>query len=405
MDDKLKKRDDESKLEYFKRITDNRKEYDLDYSEWSSLILGEQRYGSENSRKMFYMVEKLLSQLNEDNIKAMPKNKIEEITELIGELDVKKQLVRNDTNKLNKLKRDFIKNVEIASYINEYIDREIENFKPLNYKKIDDNSEKTLMDCCSDWHIGYVIKDYKGNSYNYEIAKKRLSKFLSEIEKEIHKNSIRKVIVIQAGDITEGIYMRKNQSYECEFNSNEQIVMAEELFYGFITSISEMKVNVDVYSISGNHQRGNGDRDANIESDSNNFVIVNNLRKWFELANNERVTMCDIDFKENTAEFDLGFGAIKIKHGDTSAKEDKKFYDTECSMNNNQYSLLIRGHYHNFGVTSQNNGGKVITLGCLFGYNGYSVDKLQCTTQASQELIITDYNGVDYIKSINLQIV
>lgn len=55
--------------------------------------------------------------------------------------------------------------------------------------------------------------------------------------------------------------------------------MAEELMYNFITSISELEVNVDLYSVGGNHQRGNGDKDANIEGDNNILVINRNLKK------------------------------------------------------------------------------------------------------------------------------
>jgi hypothetical protein len=73
-------------------------------------------------------------------------------------------------------------------------------------------------------------------------------------------------------------------------------------------------------------------------------------------------------------------------------------------MNNKRYSMLIKGHYHNFNVSSQNNGGYVITIGCLFGYNPYSTDRLQCTTHASQSLIVVNYDGVEYIRDINLQI-
>ena len=90
MDERLKRKENESKFEYYKRLTDNRKEYDLDYSEWSELLLGEARYGSENSRKMFYMVSKLLNNLEQEELKVNPKNKIEEIADIIGELDVKR---------------------------------------------------------------------------------------------------------------------------------------------------------------------------------------------------------------------------------------------------------------------------------------------------------------------------
>ena len=408
-DERYLKSEIESREKYIHRMYSNKTQFNMINREIAEVI--NQELGTDFQESYFRGIYKIYEIACAECLESLKgdkavKNKIDEVTELIGELDVKKQLIRNDTNKLNRIKKDFIKNIEIANYINEYIDRECENFLPLSYKRIEDESEKTLICCISDWHIGYIIKDYRGNSYNYEIAKKRLSRFLSEIEKEIHKNDISKVIVVQAGDLTEGIYMRgQDQSYSCEFNSNEQIVMAEELLYGFITSISEMKVNVDLYSVGGNHQRGNqAYKDGNIEGDNNNYTIVKNLKKWFTLAKNDRVNVCDIDFKEDCGEFDLGFGIIKVKHGDKSPKKDKDFYNSEVSMNNTRYSMLIRGHYHNFNMSSQNMGAYVVTIGSLFGFNPYSVDKVQCTTHASQSLIVVNYDGVEYIRDINLQI-
>jgi hypothetical protein len=48
--DELKMKEGESKLAYFKRITDNKNEYDLDYAEWGELLVGERKYSSENCR-------------------------------------------------------------------------------------------------------------------------------------------------------------------------------------------------------------------------------------------------------------------------------------------------------------------------------------------------------------------
>lgn len=402
----LKKKEDESKLEYFKRITDNRKEYDLDYSEWSSLILGEQRYGSENSRKMFYMVEKLLSQLNEDNIKAMPKNKIEEITELIGELDIKKQETKNKLNKLGKIKRDFIKTIEIANDIKDCL-KEYTEIPLLNYQKIDDTmSENSMIVVVSDWHVGYVIRDYRGNSYNYEIAKTRLNKLLAEVEKYINLYNIAKVRVVHCGDHIENTYMRENQSYECEFNLSQQIPMASKLLYSFITKISEINdgINVDVVSVGGNHNRMTSNKDANLEGDNANVIIVDNLKTYVEIAENKRIEILDVDFKDDSSVFNINEMRVKVIHGDNRVSDKKKLYDGEATMDDSKYDLILRGHDHNFNISSQNNGGYVITTGCLFGYNPYSTKKMSCTTNASQTIIVTHKSKIECIKDVNLQI-
>jgi predicted phosphodiesterase len=95
---------------------------------------------------------------------------------------------------------------------------------------------------------------------------------------------------------------------------------------------------------------------------------------------------------------------VKILHGDNRVGDSKKLFDAESSMDNVKYDLILRGHYHNFNVSSQNNGGYVVTSGCLFGYNPYSVKKMSCNTNASQTLIVVGNDEIESIKPINLQI-
>lgn len=87
MRDYLRK-ENESLLGFYKRITDNRKEYDLDYSEWAKLILGEDKYSSDNARKAYYVVKPMLDSLDESNINNISDNeKIKEIEDKIHELE------------------------------------------------------------------------------------------------------------------------------------------------------------------------------------------------------------------------------------------------------------------------------------------------------------------------------
>ena len=74
------RRENESLLGYYKRITENRKELDIDYSEWAKLISGKD-YSSENGRKMYYCVKPMLDTLEEEYLQQIPKNKMEEIKE------------------------------------------------------------------------------------------------------------------------------------------------------------------------------------------------------------------------------------------------------------------------------------------------------------------------------------
>ena len=59
----LERGKNESLLAYFRRVTENRKELDLDYSEWAEIILGEEKYSSDNARKAYYAVKRMLEEL------------------------------------------------------------------------------------------------------------------------------------------------------------------------------------------------------------------------------------------------------------------------------------------------------------------------------------------------------
>ena len=65
MSEILRKRTDETQWQYVKRITDNRKEYDMDYSEWAKAIC-DYDCSSDNGRKAYYIVKPLLEQLDDE---------------------------------------------------------------------------------------------------------------------------------------------------------------------------------------------------------------------------------------------------------------------------------------------------------------------------------------------------
>ena len=402
------RKDNESDTEYELRLVDIKKTEkpdDLDWSDIKDLIGYEGNKDSlrkaNDSEFGGYAVHKYYQS---KEIKQLPKNKIEEITDLIGELDVKKMEVRSKTNQLNKIKRTFVKSIEISNDLKQCYLENMDSFPEFNYEPIIDYSENKLICCIGDMHIGYVINGYKGNYYNYEIAQLRLNKLLAEIEKTCIKYDIKTVVVVNVGDSIENTGMRINQSYECEFDLSHQINKATKLLFSFITKISKMEKNVEVYSLGGNHDRMCGMKEGNLEGDSANVIINEDLKFYVELSKNNRVIVNDIDYKDDSVSFKVNELNIKAIHGDNRVGDSKKLFDAECSMDNVNYSLILRGHYHNFNVSSQNNGGYVVTNGCLFGGNPYSVKKMSCNTNATQTLIVIGKEEIECIRDINLQI-
>lgn len=329
-------------------------------------------------------------------------SKLEEIRELLGELDLVKSDIRSKNNKLRQLQRNLSKTVEIAEDIKYYLREDIREIAKIKLERIENTSEYKLVVVISDWHIGYVINNYKGNSYNYEIAKKRLGKLLTEIKFNCMLYDVKNVVVCQVGDIVESTYMRETQqAFECEFNMSEQVSKATKLLYEFVTTISEF-TNVDLISIGGNHSRMSS-KAANIEGDNFNVIIRETIGMLIESSENKRIKLLDVDYIDDSCVFEVNGLRMKAIHGDNRVSDAKKLYDSESTIENGRFDVIIRGHYHNFNVQSQNSGGYVITNGALFGYNPYSAKVIACNTYAGQTLIVVGENEIEAIKNVNLQ--
>ena len=352
-----------------------------------------------------YSVYKYLQEEQINNVEKS-NSMLDEVREAIGELDIKKQEVKNKTNQLNKIKRDFVKTIEIANDIKDCLMKYTE-IPSIEGDRIGLHNDNKLIVQCGDWHIGYVIKGYKGNYYNYEIAKKRLGKLKEEIRYTCKLYDINKIILVHCGDHIENMYMRQNQSYECEFNLSQQIPIASKLLFSFANELSQLDEgkDVDILSVGGNHNRMTSNKDANVEGDNANVIITQNIKDYIELSKNNRLKVIDTDFLDDSGEFEVNGMNVKVIHGDNRIRDKKKMFDSESTIENTKYDLYLRGHDHNFNISSQNNGGYVVTCGSLFGFNPYSVKKMSCNTNASQTLIVVGKNNIEMIKDVNLQII
>ena len=371
MENNYKRKEDESELSYIARMYRQKIELGLNNKEINAIINKElgTNYAESTTRGKADVYNKCLDEVLENNT---PKNKMDEIKQLIGELDIKTQIARNKENKLRSLSRKFIKTIEISNDIKQCI-IENTNMPIINGDRIEISNDNKLIVHCGDWHIGYVINGYKGNYYNYEIAKKRLGKLKEEIRKTCKLYNINKIYLVHCGDHIENTYMRENQSYECEMDLSHQITCASKLLYMFATELSQLDEgkNVDIISVGGNHNRLNKNKECNIEGDNVNVIIVENLKTFNELTKNNRINILDVDYKDDSGEFEVNGVNVVAIHGDNRTVNEKKLFDSESTINNTKYKLILRGHFHNFNVSSQNDGGYIVTCGSLFGYNPY----------------------------------
>ncbi len=400
----LEKKKNETTYQYIKRIVQAKDdgELDLDYAELAPHLFG-QELSSCEARKRFYGLRYLISVIENEGISLQPTSQLEQIKKEIGILDVKRQEVKNKYGKLNQLKKQFIKAIEISNDIKDEMFANGFQISIPNhcFKRIEYETDRKMIVTISDWHIGYVIHNCKGNIYNYEIANRRVDKYIDEIYKTAQLYNINKIIVINLGDVVEHQYLRGNQGQNTEFNQSEQINYALRLIYRFLTALTEF-ASVEYYGIAGNHDRSCGDKSLNIEGDNANTIIQEQLKVYNEISQNPRLIIADMNYLDREIVKEVNGVKFKFIHGDGKLKDPKRLYDSESTMDKEMFDCIVRGHWHNFSVNSQNGGGKVVNVGCLSGYNDYSA-RFGCSTYASQCIFVIGSGEIEIIKDVNLQ--
>jgi predicted phosphodiesterase len=335
-------------------------------------------------------------------INSSSTTKISQAKELIGEQFLLKKQLQNDKSQINKFKTEFVKSISIAEELAAIQEKNgfTVNVPEYCHVELDEIGEYKMIVHITDWHIGYIIENCKGNYYNWEIANNRVNKLISECRRYIELYDVKNIYVINTGDMIEHISMRKNQSQFCEFNQAQQINHAIEIIFRLLVALCE-KCNVEYDSIYGNHDRTNGDYSANLDGDNADTIICEQIKKYKELSNLVRLTVIDRPHTDKEIVKMVNGLSIKAKHGDKGAKDDKTDLKNDISMDEEFYQILLKGHEHNHRVISENKGRYIVSGGCLSGYNDYSTN-FGCATVASQTIIITKPNEIELIKDVQL---
>lgn len=394
MKEELKRKENETKLQYFKRITDNRKELDIDYSEWSSAILGEERYGSENSRKMFYMVEKLLKQIDEEQVSSISDNEIlKEIEEKTKELEIMKIQYQDQ-------KREYRNYLRMDSRWQHIIDEmkieigKLNNYRPLNSCKIisESQTEATLM--LSDFHLG-MINDTKHNVYNLEIAKERLQKLYDKtiLRCKLHKVGTLHIEIL--GDMLHGL-IHLGTRINAEEDVISQTMLVSEMLSDFVYKLSNEINTINVYGTLGNHSR--------VSANVKDSISVENFERMITWFMKSRLYSCgNVYIYDNFDEDIIIYKAFNLNivavHGH---KEKYKQAITDLSKFNKVfYDELHMGHYHS-SANFQDNDMETIVNGTFGGTDEYASDH-RLHSIPSQTLIVYNKEGQECIYKIKLK--
>lgn len=295
-------------------------------------------------------------------------------------------------------RRNIREESRIDTLINE-IKSAADKFKdlPVNLYKdttVDNNKEAVLL--ISDLHLGVDCDNYY-NTYNKDIAVKRLNKLANNTIYYCKLNGIKRLNVLNLGDMIHGI-IHSNARIEAQMDVAEQIILAGEYISNFLNKLTEACPEITYRSCYDNHSRAIADKNQHIEKEQFSRII-----DWFI---KERLKNTNIKFIDN--DIDGGIGSIQIfdkkaifAHGHQDNKNTS--VQNFIGLTQEWIDYIFLAHYHNSAV-KEFQGCKVFINGSIVGTEQYAFGK-RLFSKPSQKLIIfsKDTNNIQDI-DINLDV-
>ena len=385
MTNSLIKRDDESELEYRKRIYLYRDFYGLTWEEIADIINSElnTNYSSDKYRKESYKIlssdysqvlkvdDKLLEYKKEKIKLNDQRTQITALTRLAAREEAFKDIAKEVANSISKEK---ILDIPSPITIN--------------------NEEKKAILCIGDWHYGLEVNLFY-NTYNTEIAIERITNLVNSVILKIKEHNIDDLYVINLGDMISGrihLPLRINN----RIDTVQQTIEISEILSEFLTILSQY-THVNYISVLDNHSRVEPNKKESLNTESFARII-----DWFlqeRLANNKNIDFIENTFSEDFAAFYVFNHCVVAIHGDKDPQ--KGIVDRLNSYMQGHIDLLISAHRHHF-TADENNFTEFYCNGSLIGQDQYSAD-LRLNSKPSQLLFIcTPENFSEIIYKIKL---
>lgn len=277
-------------------------------------------------------------------------------------------------------RESFIELIERAMSVN------VETFDYKQSPVIDSNEDMVV--CLSDLHAGIEVQNW-WNTYNTDILKQRLHKYLDEIYniQKLHQCKICHVVL--GGDQVSGL-IHSNLRLQNNENVVEQLKIAVTYIGEFIYELQNWFEEIDVHSVSGNHSRLSANKDDHLKGEELDDIIPFCLKLQF--ANNDKVHICDniaqkID-STIAAFITRGGKRFFVVHGDKDAPSN--VVKNLTLISGIKPDGIIMGHRHHNAYDTEHSV-KVVQCGCVVGTDDYCVDK-RISGEPEQCVFITSEN-------------
>lgn len=392
MEDLLKKKINESKLEYAKRIVYAKlidKTTDLDFSELSGLIY-KQPYSSDVARRIFYGWRDALKLMEEEKVNLVDDNEIlKKIEEKTLELDLQRKKLQATKLELNRNQRIKGRRELFYENIGDFINQlPIPEFEELPIKE--SNGEYIL--CWSDLHYGADFIS-ENNMYSREECKRRLQILTSKVKNMCKEKHINSLHILGLGDDIQGI-LRLSDTQINDVPVTQSVVEVSRLIAQVLNSLSSI-CNVTYYhTMASNHSQTRPlTAKPDLIKEDLEFVIGNYIKDLVSNNNRIEVKLSEKDYHS----FNVAGQQILALHGHQIKNINNAIKDYSI-QHRVFYDIVLMGHLHGGQQISvgesENGNSELVIVPSIVGSDPYS-DTLKKGSKSMAKLFkLEEGNGI-----------
>lgn len=370
----------ETYFEYLRRLTEMLNEGMIGFEEYGDYLLGEENtYSSDNLRKAFYVIRKLVPRIESD-IQYDCDDEVRYNQYRLMEKEAHKAAVkmRDQRRELRKWDTSEARFEHLVDVMKESI-ADLEPLPKYKYgtKRDLTTCHNTAILMLSDWHYGAVV-DTQYNYYDTVVCVERATQVFDKCLRHCIEHHVDKLFIELNGDMIHGLINVSNR-VQAEEDVAEQIMNVAHIISTLINDMKPFFKEITVVSTFGNHGRLIPEKTAalvkeNFERLTNGFI---RLRLGDEIrfieAHSDDFVVYDCDDKK-----------IYLAHGQ---------YDKLSSVIGDCVAMtkvvpdeVHLGHTHSYKDINESNIMAVVG-GSLMGADDYALT-LRKNTKPHQNLII-----------------
>lgn len=355
----------------------------ITYTEMGDALLGSQNvYSDDNLRKAFYVLDKIVENLDGD-CEITSNDVIREIELQKDELYKERVRYRDKLREFNKKLTEEARFENLRDVMLEAIkdSGRLECVKNTLYSPTD--TEASLL--ISDIHHGIKV-DNQINYFDTDVSKDRIYQL---IDKTIHYCQIHKVKTLNCcilGDCVSGA-IHTSIRVEQEEDMITQIIEISDILANAINRLNENIPEVKVFTVFGNHSRAISTNKATdcINRENTERLVYHYIKT--KLPNIKVVTSMNDDYLA----VNIAGKKVILEHGDKGGNNPVIDY---INILGYRPDYIYRGHYHSFGVKNDNDC-IIVTNGSIVGVDDYALS-IRKATIPSQTLIVYDEDVCTY---------